>query len=123
MKRQDYMRLALLVAATGTVLGASAAHARDGERQMDGPGGRHGGEMFKRADANNDGFLTRDEMLKAHEERVDKMFAELDTDKDGKLSQDEMKAGRKKMHERMQERMKDRRGGMDSDHMMDKDHN
>lgn len=114
MKKRDYIRLALLTAAAGTVLGASAGRAEDGPPPMDGPGGPRGGsgEMFKRADANGDGFLTKEEMLKAHEIRIDKTFADLDTNKDNKLSQEEMAAGREKMRAKFRERMKERRGGM-----------
>lgn len=111
MKKQDYMKLALVMAAAGTLMVATPSRAEDGTPSAEGAGGHHGGEMFNRADANKDGFLTREEMLKAHEARIDKMFADLDTSKDNKLSQDEMKAGRDKMRAKMKERMGDRHHG------------
>ena len=92
--------------------GGPPAH-HDGPGGPDGPGGHGGmggpGGMFKNADTNNDGFLTRTEMEDAHKKRLDTMFKELDTNSDSKLSQDEMKAGREKMRDRMRERMKERK--------------
>lgn len=54
------------------LLAGGAAHAAQG---------RGAGQLMK-ADANQDGVITRDEMLAAERTR----FAALDTDKDGKLS-------------------------------------
>lgn len=52
--------------------------------------------MFKKVDANSDGFLTVEEFTanKPAEktEKLKKVFERKDTDKDGKLSLDEMKA-------------------------------
>ena len=112
MTRTQY-RLLALSALMATTLVAAPAFAKDGGPEG-GRGGHHGegpgGGMFKQADTNSDGFLTREEMDAAHKKRLDTMFQDLDTDKDGKLSQDEMKAGREKMRDKMRERMKDRRG-------------
>jgi len=68
-----------------------------------------GAQMFEQADSDKDGFLTKEEMLKAHEQRIDKVFSDLDQDGNGKVSHDEMKAGREKMREKIKERMKERR--------------
>lgn len=76
-----------------------------------GPGMRERGGMFQNADTNKDGFLTKEEMLAAQQQHIDKMFTSLDTNKDGKLSQDEVQAGRNKMRERMKERRAGRNGG------------
>lgn len=46
---------------------------------------------FAKRDLNNDGFISKDEILKGLQTR----FAKLDTNKDGQLSKDEMKAGHK----------------------------
>lgn len=70
----------------------------------------HRGDHFAKADANKDGYLTKDEMLAMHKARLDKMFTEADTNHDGKLSKDEMETARGKFRERMKEHMEDRRG-------------
>lgn len=72
-----------------------------------GPGGPH--RFFKDADGNNDGFLTKDEMRKAQDKRLDKMFQMTDTNKDGKLSKEELKEGHEKMRAKMRERFEKRR--------------
>jgi hypothetical protein len=95
MNRFDYRRLALATLMMGA-LGTTAALAEEGT----GPGGHKGPGMFKEADTDGDGFLTRMEMDAVHQKRLDKMFAETDTNKDSKLSEEEMKAGREKMREK-----------------------
>lgn len=50
--------------------------------------GRHFGRMFKRADADDDGKITREEMRAAAE----KLFDRMDTNKDGALTREELKA-------------------------------
>jgi NADH dehydrogenase FAD-containing subunit len=52
-----------------------------------------GRAAFNRADANHDGFLTREEAQKGMP-RVAKNFDRIDTDKDGKVSRDELRAFR-----------------------------
>jgi Ca2+-binding EF-hand superfamily protein len=49
-----------------------------------------GDEMFKKADANNDGFLSEDEAARASP-RMAQNFAQMDANKDGKLSRDEIR--------------------------------
>ena len=55
------------------------------------------GERFATADADGDGFLTSDEMAVAREqrrqERMEARFAELDTNENGSLSLEEFQAG------------------------------
>jgi hypothetical protein len=99
MKRKDYLKLAVLLAATGSVLTFGLAHAEDGPPNNDRPSHR-----FKEADTNNDGFITKDEMRAAAEKRTNAMFEKLDTNKDSKLSEEELKAGRKMMREKFRER-------------------
>ena len=82
--------------AAALVLSAGAAHA-------EGPGKKHF-DRFKEADANNDGFLTKEEMKAGQEKRLDEMFAKTDLDKDGKLSPEEMAKGREEMKKRWKER-------------------
>ncbi|GEM_PF-1481131 len=71
---------------------------------------KRGAERFAKSDKNGDGFLTREEMLEAHKERLDQMFAETDTNKDDKLSPEELRAGKQKMMKKFREKMDDRKG-------------
>ncbi len=63
---------------------------KDGERPKGGPRDGAPGEMFKRADKNNDGKISKDEVPEQAWERLGK----LDTDGDGAVSGEEAKAGR-----------------------------
>ena len=72
-------------------------HPEGHEGGPDGKGPHRGAERFKRADTNNDGFLTKEEMTAEHQKRLDKMFIEADTNKDSKLSPEEMKKSRDAM--------------------------
>jgi len=62
-------------------------HGPDSKR-----GPRH--DFFADADADKDGFVTREEMTTRQQARLDDMFTTVDTDRDGKLSKDEMEKGR-----------------------------
>jgi hypothetical protein len=57
------------------------------------PGGPMRGGMLMRADANNDGVVTREEMIAA----ANAQFDRLDADRDGKVTRDEMRAAREAM--------------------------
>jgi len=68
--------------------------------------------VFKKMDANGDGFISLDEFKKAiesrpqsklkdHPEMIDKVFQRMDTNGDGKISLEEFKAAREKMAERL----------------------
>lgn len=93
------IKFTALTAAALMLIGvASADQHEGGEREK-------GGKMAK-IDTNGDGFVSKDEMLAAHAERVNKHFAKMDTNNDGKLSKEEMKAGKKDMRKKMKERMK-----------------
>lgn len=65
-------------------------------------------KMFMKADKNADGFLTKEEMLESHKEKIDQMFNDSDSDKDGKLSKDELAKGREVMRAKMKDRWKNR---------------
>lgn len=85
---------------------------KDGPRG-DGPIGDKGGrgaEMFAKTDSNHDGYLSKEEMLNFHKERLDEMFEKADADHDGKLSPEEMKKGRELMRAKFKERMQEMRG-------------
>jgi len=87
-----------LTVATLMLVGVAAAdHHGEGKGKK--------GERFAKIDTNSDGFISKSEMLSAHEQRVEKHFAKLDADKDGKISKEEMKKGKKAMRKKMKERM------------------
>ena len=81
----------LAVAAFGTSVWA-LADAPHADRQC---GGEHGGKgkgaKFQKADKNNDGFLTKDEVGTERWERI----KVADANKDGKVSKPEMQQARK----------------------------
>jgi hypothetical protein len=60
----------------------------------------HKQEWLKQADANNDDFLTKDELTQHHEQRRAEFMKEADTNGDGEISDEEHAAMRAKMHEK-----------------------
>lgn len=90
--------------AAALLLSAGAASAEDAS-----PVKKPHLDRFKEADANNDGFLTKEEMRAGQEKRLDEMFAKADLDKDGKLSPEEIAKSREEMKKRWKER-KDAKG-------------
>ena len=54
-------------------------------------------KRFERIDTNDDGLLSKDEMIEAHRNRIDKMFLKFDKDGDSKLSKKELRSVRKEM--------------------------
>jgi hypothetical protein len=92
-------------AATG---GAGGPPPSGGPNGLEGKAKHEG--MFMKADKDADGFLTKEEMLESHKEKIDQMFKNLDGDKDGKLSKDEMAKGREIMRAKMKDRWKNRDG-------------
>ena len=71
-------------------------------------------EMFKKADKDNDGTLTRDEAKALP--RVAKNFDQIDTDKDGTVSLDEIYASAKKVAKEIEARDKAKFDAADKDH-------
>ena len=59
----------------------------------------HAGHDFgmKDADTNNDGVISREEFMAAHQARAEKMFTKMDTNNDGKIDQSERQAGKEMM--------------------------
>jgi Ca2+-binding EF-hand superfamily protein len=88
------------------ILVATAAQAGD----YGGGGGKHGHAGI---DANDDGFITREE-AKAHP-RVAEHFDEVDANKDGQLDSAEMDAHHQKMHAAMHEKAEERWKAADKD--------
>ncbi len=102
----------LTLASILSVLAFAPAFAQEAPKE-DGPEGKGGGR-FEKVDTNGDGFVTKEEMLTAHRDRIDKMFVKLDTDKDGKLSKEELKKGHEEMRSKWKDRIGERREGKKS---------
>jgi hypothetical protein len=97
MKKFLVMALMLTVAQ-----GAMAEHTPD--HKGEGKKGPRGGEkMFSKIDTNNDGVITKDEMIAFHSAEFDKV----DADKDGKLTKEEMKTFHKAQKEERKAKMEE----------------
>ena len=59
------------------------------------------GKRFERIDTNDDGLLSKDEMIEAHRNRIDKIFLKFDKDGDSQLSKKELRAVRKQMQKKI----------------------
>lgn len=66
-------------------------------------------ERFAETDLNGDGMLSKEEMLKAHEKRLNEKFQKWDANKDGLLSKEELKEGRKEFRKKMKKHMEEKR--------------
>ena len=58
-------------------------------------------ERFQKIDTNGDGLLSKDEMMSAQSERIDKIFMKFDKNGDNKLSRKELRAVKKEMKKRI----------------------
>ena len=58
-------------------------------------------ERFQRIDTNGDGLLSKDEMMSAHSDRIDKIFINFDKNGDSKLSKKELRALRYELRKRI----------------------
>ena len=58
-------------------------------------------KRFERIDTNDDGLLSKDEMIEAHRNRIDKIFLKFDKDGDSKLSKKELRSVRKEMQKKI----------------------
>ena len=56
---------------------------------------------FKKIDTNGDGLLSKDEMMSAQSDRIDKIFINFDKNSDGKLSKKELRALRYELRKRI----------------------
>ena len=56
---------------------------------------------FERIDKNGDGLLSKDEMMSAQSDRIDKIFINFDKNSDGKLSKKELRALRYELRKRI----------------------
>ena len=64
---------------------------------------RNARQRFEKIDQDGDGLLSKNELLAAHKDRVEKMFINFDTNEDGKLSRKELITLRKFMKKRISE--------------------
>ena len=64
--------------------------------------------MMDQADTNHDGKVSHDEFKAAHEKRMEEMFKKLDANGDGFIDKEEMRKGREMMREKMKEHMQKR---------------
>lgn len=76
------------------------------------PGDGMGGKMMEQADTNHDGKISHDEFKAAHEQRMEEMFKKFDANGDGFIDKDEMAKGREAMREKMREHMQKRQQRM-----------
>ena len=58
-------------------------------------------DRFQRIDTNGDGLLSKDEMMSAHSDRIDKIFINFDKNDDSKLSKKELRALRYELRKRI----------------------
>ena len=58
-------------------------------------------KRFERVDKNGDGLLSKDEMISAHSDRIDKIFINFDKNGDSKLSKKELRALRYELRKRI----------------------
>ena len=58
-------------------------------------------ERFQKIDKNGDGLLSKDEMMKAQRDRIDKIFINFDKNGDNKLSKKELRALRYELKKRI----------------------
>ena len=56
---------------------------------------------FDKIDKNSDGLLSKDEMMEAHRDSIDKLFVKFDMNDDKKLSKKELRAVRQEMKKKI----------------------
>ena len=105
MKTTTTVRNTLGLILAGAALGSAAA--QDGPRPPDGaPGAGRGnpGEFLKRADADNDGKVSKEEFVKFRTAEADEQFARIDANGDGFVGEEEVKAIAERMRAGMEGR-------------------
>ena len=58
-------------------------------------------KRFEKIDKNSDGLLSKDEMMEAHRNRIDKLFLKFDKNGDKKLSKKELRLIRQEMKKKI----------------------
>ena len=58
-------------------------------------------KRFEKIDKNSDGLISKEEMMEAHQDRIDKLFLKFDKNGDNKLSKKELAAVRQEMKKKI----------------------
>ena len=58
-------------------------------------------KRFEKIDKNDDGLLSKGEMMEAHRDRINKLFTKFDKNGDNKLSKKELRAVKQEMKKRI----------------------
>ena len=58
-------------------------------------------KRFEKIDKNSDGLLSKEEMIEAHRNHIDKLFLKFDKNGDKKLSKKELRAVKKEMKKKI----------------------
>ena len=58
-------------------------------------------KRFEKFDKNDDGLLSKSEMMEAHRDRINKLFINFDKNRDDKLSKRELREVRREMRKRI----------------------
>jgi len=58
-------------------------------------------QRFQKIDTNGDGLLSKDEMMSAHSDRIEKIFINFDKNGDSKLSKKELRALRNELRKKI----------------------
>ena len=58
-------------------------------------------KRFEKIDKNDDGLLSKSEMMEAHRDRINKLFMNFDKNRDNKLSKKELRAVRREIKKRI----------------------
>lgn len=103
MKKLAFFATAIAVLAFNSSIVLADGHGGDGQ------GHRGKGKMFKAADTDGDGVISKSEFKAHHEKKAEDWFGRLDQDGNGEVTSEEAKEGRKKMRENMKERMEKRK--------------
>ena len=58
-------------------------------------------KRFEKIDKNSDGLISKEEMMEAHQDRIDKIFLKFDKNGDNKLSKKELAAVKQEMKKKI----------------------
>ncbi len=92
---------------------AYAEDAKDGKKPEDFEAKK--AARFQKADTNSDGKISKDEFVKARQEKLDEHFKQIDKDSDGFLTKDEFKDWRKHKRAEWKKRFAERMNDEDHD--------
>ncbi len=95
------MKKILMLTAAVFALQALPALAEEGVPK---DGKHHRGDMFKEADKDGDGVISKEEFTANSQARAEKKFAEIDANKDGKVTKEEGQTHREAMKKKWEER-------------------